>query len=86
MGWLHRLSLVIGLGFLWVLLDNQRQGWHDTLAGTCVLYTRPVQPDEAAHAEAADAACSAGSTLKPHLRPPLPTSMTSLKVNLLRQR
>ena len=38
----------LGLGFLWVLLDNQRQGWHDTLAGTCVLYTRPVQPDEAA--------------------------------------
>ena len=38
----------LGLGFLWVLLDNQRQGWHDTMAGTCVLYTRPVQPDEAA--------------------------------------
>lgn len=40
--------LSLGLGFLWVLLDNQRQGWHDTMAGTCVLYTRPVQSDEAA--------------------------------------
>ena len=40
--------LSFGLGFVGVLLDNQRQGWHDTLAGTCVLYTRPVQSDEAA--------------------------------------
>lgn len=40
--------LSFGLGFLWVLLDNQRQGWHDTMAGTCVLYSRPVQSDEAA--------------------------------------
>lgn len=40
--------LSLGLGFLWVLVDNQRQGWHDTLAGTCVLYSRPVRPNEAA--------------------------------------
>ncbi len=39
--------MTLGLGFLWVLIDNQRQGWHDTLAGTCVLYIREVQPDEA---------------------------------------
>jgi uncharacterized RDD family membrane protein YckC len=28
----------LGLGFLWVLLDNQRQGLHDILAGTVVIY------------------------------------------------
>lgn len=30
--------LTLGLGFLWVLLDNQRQGLHDILAGTVVIY------------------------------------------------
>ena len=39
--------LSLGLGFLWVLLDNQRQGWHDTMAGTCVLYTHRVEANEA---------------------------------------
>ena len=27
----------IPLGFLWVLFDNQRQGWHDKIAGTVVI-------------------------------------------------
>jgi uncharacterized RDD family membrane protein YckC len=27
------------LGFLWILLDNRRQGWHDKIAGTLVIYT-----------------------------------------------
>jgi uncharacterized RDD family membrane protein YckC len=26
------------LGFAWVLIDNRRQGWHDKLARTCVIY------------------------------------------------
>lgn len=26
------------LGFLWILLDNRRQGWHDKIAGTLVIY------------------------------------------------
>ena len=38
--------LSLGLGFLWVLLDNQRQGWHDTFAGTCVVYSWAVEPNE----------------------------------------
>lgn len=29
----------LGLGFLWVLLDDQRQGLHDILAGTVVIYS-----------------------------------------------
>ena len=27
----------IGLGFLWILLDKNRQGWHDKIAGTYVV-------------------------------------------------
>jgi uncharacterized RDD family membrane protein YckC len=30
--------LSLGLGFLWILIDDRRQGWHDKLAGTCVIY------------------------------------------------
>jgi uncharacterized RDD family membrane protein YckC len=28
----------LGLGFLWVLIDDRRQGWHDKLADTVVIY------------------------------------------------
>lgn len=31
--------LTFGIGFALVLVDNQRQGLHDTFAGTCVIYT-----------------------------------------------
>jgi uncharacterized RDD family membrane protein YckC len=30
--------LVFYLGFLWILMDNRRQGWHDKIADTCVVY------------------------------------------------
>ncbi|MBI2877694.1 MAG: RDD family protein [Candidatus Tectomicrobia bacterium] len=33
--------LPLGLGFLWILLDKNRQGWHDKLAGTLVIKDRP---------------------------------------------
>jgi len=29
---------VIFLGFVWILIDNRRQGWHDKIAGTFVVY------------------------------------------------
>jgi uncharacterized RDD family membrane protein YckC len=35
--WLAALPLFVG--FLWILYDQRRQGWHDKLAGTCVLYS-----------------------------------------------
>ncbi len=38
--WLAALPLF--LGFLWILLDRRRQGWHDKLAGTCVIYVNGV--------------------------------------------
>ena len=47
--WVSALPLF--LGFLWILVDARRQGWHDKLAGTIVTYTwqvpesEPVQQD-----------------------------------------
>jgi uncharacterized RDD family membrane protein YckC len=31
--------LGFGMGYLWILIDNRRQGWHDKIAGTCVVYS-----------------------------------------------
>jgi uncharacterized RDD family membrane protein YckC len=36
--WVSALPLF--LGFLWILVDNERQGWHDKIADTCVVYAR----------------------------------------------
>jgi uncharacterized RDD family membrane protein YckC len=35
------ISTVFFLGFLWILFDNRRQGFHDKLAGTIVTYSWP---------------------------------------------
>ena len=32
-------AIPIFLGFLWILWDPKRQGWHDKIAGTQVIYT-----------------------------------------------
>jgi uncharacterized RDD family membrane protein YckC len=34
-------SGLLFLGYLWILFDNRRQGWHDKLAGTIVVYSWP---------------------------------------------
>jgi uncharacterized RDD family membrane protein YckC len=40
--WLgYWVSGILFLGFLWVLLDSRRQGFHDKLARTLVIYSRP---------------------------------------------
>jgi uncharacterized RDD family membrane protein YckC len=31
---------VFYLGFIWILIDSRRRGWHDLLAGTCVISAR----------------------------------------------
>ncbi len=31
--------LAFGLGFLWITIDDQRQGFHDIFANTCVVYS-----------------------------------------------
>jgi uncharacterized RDD family membrane protein YckC len=33
-------TILLGLGFLWIIWDPKKQGWHDKLAGTVVV--RPV--------------------------------------------
>ena len=37
------ISAILFLGYLWVIVDNKRQAWHDHLAGTLVLYSWPEQ-------------------------------------------
>jgi uncharacterized RDD family membrane protein YckC len=36
--------LALYVGFLWILVDNNRQGWHDKLAGTIVIYVWDAEP------------------------------------------
>lgn len=49
--WLSAIPL--GLGFFWVLVDDQRQGWHDKLADTYVIYdSRSPVPLSSASASA----------------------------------
>jgi uncharacterized RDD family membrane protein YckC len=33
-------------GFIWILFSRKRQGWHDKIARTCVVYTWEAKPDE----------------------------------------
>jgi uncharacterized RDD family membrane protein YckC len=37
--------LAFWLGFVWILLDNRRQGWHDKIAGTFVIYSWDARAD-----------------------------------------
>jgi uncharacterized RDD family membrane protein YckC len=37
------ISSILFLGYLWVLVDNRRQGWHDKLGGTLVIYAWPEE-------------------------------------------
>jgi len=32
-------------GFVWILFSRRRQGWHDKIARTCVVYTWEAKPD-----------------------------------------
>jgi uncharacterized RDD family membrane protein YckC len=34
------------LGFIWILFSRRRQGWHDKIARTCVVYAWEARPDE----------------------------------------
>jgi uncharacterized RDD family membrane protein YckC len=37
----YYLSAILMLGYLWIIIDPRRQGWHDKLANTVVLYNWP---------------------------------------------
>ena len=38
--------LSLGIGFFWIIIDDQRQAWHDTLSNTLVIYIWDARPDE----------------------------------------
>jgi uncharacterized RDD family membrane protein YckC len=44
-GYVVSLTL-LGIGFFWILVDDRRQGWHDKMARTCVIYTWDARTDE----------------------------------------
>lgn len=33
-------AILLGLGYLWVIRDKKKQGWHDKIAGTVVVYSK----------------------------------------------
>ena len=35
------ISTILYLGFIWILFDNKRQGFHDKIGGTIVTYSWP---------------------------------------------
>lgn len=37
-------GVVFYLGFLWIAFDARKQGWHDKIAGTCVVRVVPAVP------------------------------------------
>jgi len=39
-------ALPLGLGFIWILIDDRRMAWHDKIARTYVLYAWEARPDE----------------------------------------
>jgi uncharacterized RDD family membrane protein YckC len=39
----YYISAILMLGYIWILLDPRRQGWHDKFAKTLVLYDWPEQ-------------------------------------------
>lgn len=38
--------IVLFLGVLWILISDRRQGWHDKIARTCVIYDWPAREDD----------------------------------------
>lgn len=36
-------ALILYLGFIWIAFDRRKQGWHDKIAGTCVIKINPVK-------------------------------------------
>jgi uncharacterized RDD family membrane protein YckC len=39
-------AFVFFIGLLWVLVSNSRQGWHDKIANTCVIYDWPAREND----------------------------------------
>ncbi len=42
----YLISFILYLGYLWILVDDRRQGWHDKIANTLVVYAWDARPGE----------------------------------------
>jgi uncharacterized RDD family membrane protein YckC len=38
-------TFTLGLGFLWIIFDSKKRGLHDYMAGTVVIYPKPLDAD-----------------------------------------
>jgi len=36
------VSFTLGIGFIWIIFDRRKQGWHDKMANTVVVKVVPV--------------------------------------------
>jgi uncharacterized RDD family membrane protein YckC len=39
-------TIPLFFGFIWILFSRKRQGWHDKIARTCVVYSWEAKSDE----------------------------------------
>ena len=62
--------LFLGVGFIWILLSNQRQGWHDKIAGTYVIYAWDARHSERFSGRIAGIANRFSDRRTPKERPP----------------
>lgn len=69
-------SFPMGLGFLWILQDPRRQGWHDKLAGTLVI---DVRSDTATEQFAHCAPQTADKSLPQSTQSPAPATWAVLE-------
>ncbi|WP_455205625.1 RDD family protein [Kaarinaea lacus] len=46
LGYFVSLFLTLGLGFLWIAWDKRKQGFHDKIANTLVLYSARIEADD----------------------------------------
>ena len=71
----YYISTILYLGFIWILFDNKRQGFHDKIAGTIVTYSWPEEDGKAplrAAGSVKKKPLPSPSTLSTHIRPPCP--------------
>jgi uncharacterized RDD family membrane protein YckC len=56
-------TLLYGLGYLWIAIDNWREGWHDKIARTAVVYAWDAHPSDRSVANAVVARGNPGERL-----------------------
>jgi uncharacterized RDD family membrane protein YckC len=56
-------TLLYGLGYLWIAIDNRREAWHDKIARTAVVYAWDAHPSDRSLANAVRAAEDPGERL-----------------------